>query len=183
LLGLTEVFKTEPLHFMSFMDAMVPRVKEILENRNALSGNSYLEDYEWHGEGKYTGETGTIRGLKLRHGYGRMDFTNGDWYQGDWYGDAMHGTGCFYHKHEGQDFGYDGVFDTNSSVDGVYYFGNRISSGQWKFQRLKLNVLYDDFWKLVYQRFTNEQNTTTSVGKRGVTALLAQLQLHWDNKK
>jgi hypothetical protein len=165
------------------MDAMVPRVKEILENRNALSGNSYLEDYEWHADGKYTGETGTVHGLIMRHGYGRMNFKNGDWYQGYWKADQMHGTGCFYHKHKGLDFGYDGVFDTNSSVDGLYYFGNRISFGQWKFPWLKLNVLYDDFWKIVYQKFTNEQKQTTLGDEQTVQALLAQLQLHCDNKK
>jgi hypothetical protein len=145
---------------MSFMDATVPDVVACLEERAALSGLGYCVRDASFGRGEYTGQRAASAGTAVRQGYGRMDFDNGDWYQGDWCMDDMRGIGCFYHKKT--NFGYNGLFDKNCSVNGTYYFGSLGHSGfqpqnkelvhvlrerSWE----AVNVLQDSFWESLYK--------------------------------
>ena len=90
-----EIFKCAPVRYMSFMDEKVPDVVTIVANKNALNGEGYCFKDGSFGNGEYTGQRGTTAGMVVRHGYGRMNFANGDWYQGDWVMNLMQGTGCF----------------------------------------------------------------------------------------
>jgi hypothetical protein len=74
--------------------------------------------------------------------------------------DDMRGIGCFYHKKT--NFGYNGLFDKNCSVDGTYYFGSLGQSG-FQIQNKEVvhvlretsweavNVLQDSFWESLYK--------------------------------
>ncbi len=144
---------------MSYMHALVPDVVAVVEERAALSGEGYCVRDASFGPGEYTGQCGSSVNTVVRHGYGRMDFENGDWYQGDWCMNAMQGTGCFFYKKK--NFGYQGVFEQNCSVDGTYYFGS-LSNSQRKVYNKEVvhvlrerseavNVLQDSFWEGVYK--------------------------------
>ena len=144
---------------MSYMRALVPDIVAALDEK-ALSGEGFCVRDASFGPGEYTGQRGASAGKIVRHGYGRMDFENGDWYQGDWCFDEMRGIGCFYHKKT--NFGYEGLFDKNCSVNGTYYFG---SIGNCGFQLHNkeivhvlrersweaVNVLQDSFWESLYK--------------------------------
>jgi len=145
---------------MSYMHALVPDVVACLEERAALSGLGYCVRDASFGRGEYTGQRAASAGTAVRQGYGRMDFDNGDWYQGDWCMDEMRGIGCFYHKKT--NFGYEGLFDKNCSVNGTYYFGSLDKIGvqlhnkqtvhvmremSWE----AVNVLQDSFWEGMYK--------------------------------
>ena len=143
---------------MCFMQALVRNVVVVVEERAALSGEGFCVRDASFGAGEYTGQRGASAGKIVRHGYGRMDFENGDWYQGDWCMDVMQGTGCFYHKKT--NFGYQGVFERNCSVRGTYYFGGLENAEHEPHNELhvlrprsweKLNVLQDGFWESVYK--------------------------------
>jgi hypothetical protein len=72
----------------------------------------------------------------------------------------MRGVGCFYHKKT--NFGYEGLFDKNCTVNGTYYFGSLGNCGfqlhhketvhvlrerSWE----AVNVLQDSFWEGMYK--------------------------------
>jgi hypothetical protein len=144
---------------MSYMHALVPDVVAVLQEKAARGEGFCVRDASF-GAGAYTGQRGTSAGRVVRHGYGRMDFENGDWYQGQWCTDDMHGTGCFYHKKT--NFGYQGAFDKNCSVLGTYYLGSLANSqcavhGKAAVHVLRersweaVNVLQDTFWDSVYK--------------------------------
>ena len=142
------------------MQALVRNVVAVVEERAALSGEGFCVRDASFGSGEYTGQRGASAGRVVRHGYGRMDFENGDWYQGDWCMDEMQGTGCFYHQKT--NFGYQGAFETNCAVQGTYYFGGLehcehklhtkevvhvLRERSWE----AVNVLQDSFWESLYK--------------------------------
>ena len=132
---------------MSFMDALVPDVVAIVKRNVALSGEGYcVQDTSFAG-GHYTGQRATS-GTVLRHGYGRMDFDNGDWYQGEWWMDDMQGMGCFYHKK--RNFGFQGTFDDNCSVYGAYYFGSPDKCEYEVESKAVVHVLRERSWQAVH---------------------------------
>jgi hypothetical protein len=146
---------------MSYMHAFVPDVVAELQARAARSGDGFCVRDASFGDGEYTGQRGTSAGRVVRHGYGRMDFANGDWYQGHWSIDDMQGAGCFYHKKTG--FGFEGAFERNCAVQGTYYLGSLANSHcevhnkaavhvlrerSWE----AVNVLHDSFWVSVYKQ-------------------------------
>ncbi len=137
----------------------MPDVVAIVKRNVALSGEEYCVQDASFGGGRYTGQRATF-GTLLRHGYGRMDFDNGDWYQGEWWMGDMQGIGCFYNKK--RNFGFQGTFDTNCSMYGAYYFGsldkceNEVQNKavvhvlreiSWE----AVNVTQDSFWESVYK--------------------------------
>jgi len=165
-----EIFKCAPVRYMSFMDEKVPDVVTIVENNNALNHEGYCFKDGSFGDGEYTGQRGTTDGMVVRHGYGRMDFTNGDWYQGDWVMNCMQGTGCFYHKL--RNYGYEGKFHDNCTVDGTYYFGNLTEKIYFK-SKAVAPVTISAFWLAVYLKYQQEIKKVQQTQK--VNALLAQL--------
>ena len=50
---------------------------------------------------KYEGEFVHRNGLHYRHGQGRMEWPNGDWYEGGWRYDNRHGQGTTFHSATG----------------------------------------------------------------------------------
>jgi hypothetical protein len=156
------------------MDEKVPDVVTIVENNNALPDRGYCFKDASFGDGEYTGQRGTTAGMVVRHGYGRMDFTNGDWYQGDWVMNCMQGTGCFYHKR--RNYGYEGEFSKDCAVDGTYYFGNLTEKIYFK-----SNVVADApvtnsaFWLAVYLKYQQVTANKKVPQTQKVNALLAEL--------
>ncbi len=144
---------------MSFMHPLVPNVLTVLDEK-AQSGEGFCVRDASFGAGEYTGQRAASAGRVVRHGYGRMDFANGDWYQGHWSMDDMQGTDCFYHKKTNS--GYQGAFEKNCSVLGTYYFGS-LANSQCKVYNKEavhvlrerswetVNVLQDGFWESVYK--------------------------------
>ena len=143
---------------MSYMRGLVPNVVAVLDEK-ALSGEGFCVRDASFGPGEYTGQRGASAGRVVRHGYGRMDFENGDWYQGEWCADDMHGSGCFYHQKT--NFGYQGAFEQNCAVQGTYYFRGLehsehalhnkqvvhvLRERSWE----AVNVMQDSFWESVY---------------------------------
>jgi hypothetical protein len=76
-----------------------------------------------------------------------MDFENGDWYQGDWCKGGLQGTGCFYHKKT--NFGYQGAFEKNCSVQGTYYFGGLENCEHKLYKKEIVHVLRERSWEAV----------------------------------
>ena len=145
---------------MCFMRAMVPDVVAVLSEKAVLGAEGFCVLDASFGDGAYTGQRGTSEGRVVRHGYGRMDFENGDWYQGHWCMDDMQGTGCFYNKKTNS--GYQGAFEKNCSVHGTYYFGSLANSQGKVYNKAAVhvlrersweavNVLHDSFWESVYK--------------------------------
>jgi hypothetical protein len=116
---------------MSFMHAMVPDVVAVVEDRAALSGEGYCVRDASFGQVPYR----------------RMDFENGDWYQGDWCKGGLQGTGCFYHKKT--NFGYQGAFEKNCSVQGTYYFGGLENCEHKLYKKEIVHVLRERSWEAV----------------------------------
>ena len=157
---------------MTFMDEMVPDVVTIVENKNALNGQGYCFKDGSFGDGNYTGQRGTTDGMVVRHGYGRMDFTNGDWYQGDWVMNEMQGTGCFYYKLK--NYGHEGEFKKNCSCKGTYYFGNLTEKISFQ-SKAVTPVTNSAFWVAVHIKYEQETGTKKVPPSKNVNALLAQL--------
>jgi hypothetical protein len=154
------------------MDAMVPDVVTIVEDKNALNGEGYCYKDGSFRNGEYTGQRGTTNGMVVRHGYGRMNYDNGDWYQGDWVMNSMQGTGCFYHTK--RNYGYQGEFDKNRAVKGTYYFGNLINYISLKSES-GVDVMDSAFWLAVHMKYQQEKDIKKSLQPQTVSALLTEL--------
>ncbi len=167
-----EIFKYAPVRYMTFMDEKVPDVVTVVQNKTALSGEDYcFNDGTFFG-GHYTGQRGTKSGVIVRHGYGRMNYENGDWYQGNWVMNSMQGTGFFYHKK--RNYGYQGEFYKNRAVKGTYYFGNLINYISLKSES-GVDVMDSAFWLAVHMKYQKETSPKEESQSQKVNALLAQL--------
>jgi hypothetical protein len=168
-----EIFKGAPVRYMSFMDEMVPDVETILKDKGVLPGQDFFKNTDAFGYGLYTGQSGKKGNDIFMHGYGRMNFKNGDWYQGDWVLDSMHGTGCFYYKDK--NYGYEGKFDCNRPSEGTFFFGDRRAKIHIITKNNKLSIHSAAFWGFVYTYYEKETSKQKVSQGQKVSALLTEL--------
>jgi hypothetical protein len=155
------------------MDGLVQNVHDVLHNKNALTDKVDALNDGSFGQGTYTGQCGTVAGVVMRHGYGRMNYENGDWYQGNWVMNSMQGTGCFYYKDK--NYGYQGKFDRNCAFEGTFFFGDLRTKIHIKSKNNELSIRNAAFWDFVYTYYEKETSKQKVSQGQKVTALLAEL--------